>query len=446
MLEDYLADIQAKSVKQKGVDYRAFMQQLDGKEYRTIDQYTPKGVERRVQAYKWENQQRINNIDVTNSISPFDRAYAPMTYIGDYGYQDVMETNKFHEEYDKKYPNTKNPTRIIKEQFKPETKFTNEWDGKTSLGDKEQQIKNITNEYLSKYGYLSKDATDEEKFIYYKRYLQATNPELSDEEIERQYKASEGFYNFPVMGKVLGTAQKNLLPGGGGVSPLDFLARENALNRGNALTKTLTGIAGNTLALGMNPGAEMIAGSSLLNFSDDAIDNIAMKLAPKLVTSDKAAARIGTEALKGVLDGAIGELPEMLRRGDTDNLLQDLPSNMLQSAVGGAVLRGAKAGLGEVKAVGKDAIKNKLFNTDGIDDIENGKIELQGPAKGRYYWNNPKELPKAPRKLQGPMEGRLYTEPPKGTIIPKMNAEKVEDARIQEPIKLQPKSGIYRNY
>ena len=82
MLEDYLADIQAKSVKQKGVDYRAFMQQLDGKEYRTIDQYTPKGAERRAQAYKWENQQRINNIDVTNSISPIDRAYAPMTYSG----------------------------------------------------------------------------------------------------------------------------------------------------------------------------------------------------------------------------------------------------------------------------------------------------------------------------------------------------------------------------
>ena len=105
MLEDYLSDIQAKSQTQNGVDYRALMNQLDGKTYRTIEEYTPKGVERRVQSYKFDNQNRIDNINLKNSISPLDRAYAPVTYSKDsdnkyYSYKDVMDNSEFSSKYD----------------------------------------------------------------------------------------------------------------------------------------------------------------------------------------------------------------------------------------------------------------------------------------------------------------------------------------------------------
>ena len=98
-----------------------------------------------------------------------------------------------------KVPVVKSKSNYIKDnvkatnEFIPSTKYTAEWDGKTSLGDKNKQIKDITNEYISKYGYLSKDASDDEKFNYYKRFLNVTNPEMSDEDIKKEYKKASSY-------------------------------------------------------------------------------------------------------------------------------------------------------------------------------------------------------------------------------------------------------------
>ena len=58
-LEDYLEKIQQDQHKENNpVDYRALMTKLDGKTYRTIDEYKPKGVEKRVKSYEFNRQNR----------------------------------------------------------------------------------------------------------------------------------------------------------------------------------------------------------------------------------------------------------------------------------------------------------------------------------------------------------------------------------------------------
>ena len=71
---------------------------LDGKTYRTLDEYQPKGVERRVQAYKATANENANKIDVSKSTSPIERSYAPVRYYnenGDKKWADIFQNSLF---------------------------------------------------------------------------------------------------------------------------------------------------------------------------------------------------------------------------------------------------------------------------------------------------------------------------------------------------------------
>ena len=246
-----------------------------------------------------------------------------------------------------KVPVVKSKSNYIKDNIKaanefiPSTKYTAEWDGKTSLGDKNKQIKDITNEYVSKYGYLSKDASDDEKFNYYKKFLNVTNPEMSDEDIKKEYKKASSYYGIPVLGDLTAFAQENLLPDGGGISPVSMLARENEKNTGNAITKTAKSLAGNIVGMSMNPANLGVQGQNMLNVADDISSMAANKVLGKY--TNKAAGKIGETVLKNAIDGSVGGVLDTLRDSDIENL----GKNIIQGALGDAVFGVATDGLGQ---------------------------------------------------------------------------------------------------
>ena len=394
MLEDYLADIQAKSQTQNGVDYRELMHRIDGKTYATVDEYSPKSNMRKAKSYKYETQQRINNFSADNVKTALDRAYQPISFDSDgKSYQEFKISGKDYDDWNENY--RKNTSPVLKNkvetgnelkvapseikdnikatnEFIPSTKYTVGWDGETSLGEKNKQIKDITNEYISKYGYLSKDASDDEKFNYYKRFLNVTNPEMSDEDIKKEYKAASIYYGIPVLGDLTAFAQENLVPDGGGISPVSMLARENEKNTGNAFTKTVKSLAGNMIGLGLNPGNLGTQGQTMLNVADDISSAAANKILGKYANSTLG--KVGEKALQGTIDGSIGGVLDTLRDEDSENL----KNNVVQSAFGGAIFSGGSEALG--KGISKlKELKNTKVDIPDASKIDVPKVETKLP-------------------------------------------------------------------
>ena len=122
MLEDYLSDIQAKSQKQKGVDYRELMHRIDGKTYATVDEYSPKSNMRKAKSYKYETQQKINNFSADNVKTALDRAYQPISFDSDgKSYQEFKISGKDYDDWIENY--RKNTSPVLKNKVETGKKY-----------------------------------------------------------------------------------------------------------------------------------------------------------------------------------------------------------------------------------------------------------------------------------------------------------------------------------
>lgn len=228
----------------------------------------------------------------------------------------------------------------------------------------QQAKKDSVSNVLNKHGYLEKGSTDEEANEYYSNVMKDMG--YSDEDINKSLGfGSEVALNKGFLGKVNSSIRNAVAPGADDV--MQMVVNENERNRGSKFGNFASGLVGNTIGLAMNPGGGTAQGTTLLNAADNFAEGVASKVAPKLGSS--IAGKVGTNAIRGAVDGGIGGVLDTLRGDDSENLA----SNVVNGALGGALMFGGQKALGEVKNSIGDNIDGK-FNAlfDDMDGFVKG--------------------------------------------------------------------------
>lgn len=315
--------------------------------------------------------------------------------------------------------------------FNPSFEFKDIKNGGISLGDYDKQIKKLSDEYIAKYGYLNDKSSDDDKYNYYKDYLNITNPGSTEEQLRKMIKESENYYNVPLIGRLLANASKTLVPDGGGVSALDYLARENAINRGNAVTKTVNNLAGNTIGLALNPGGGLSNGSNLLNVTDDVAEGVGQKAAALLgKKATPLTSSLVNNATRLAVDGGIGGGLDTLRANED---MSNLPSNILQGSAGALLLGGAMAG--GSKAISKLPelkLPNAKTKLDTNLKANNSVVE---PTKVEPINTTPKiETPSIEPKSEVKIDNNLRSDLSKTNT--NISTPKVEDIKVNNTMSI----------
>lgn len=228
----------------------------------------------------------------------------------------------------------------------------------------QQAKKDSVSNVLNKHGYLEKGSTDEEANEYYSNVMKDMG--YSDEDINKSLGfGGEVALNKGFLGKVNSSIRNAVAPGADDV--MQMVVNENERNRGSKFGNFASGLVGNTIGLAMNPGGGTAQGTTLLNAADNFAEGVASKVAPKLGSS--IAGKVGTNAIRGAVDGGIGGVLDTLRGDDSENLA----SNVVNGALGGALMFGGQKALGEVKNSIGDNIDGK-FNAlfDDMDGFVKG--------------------------------------------------------------------------
>lgn len=228
----------------------------------------------------------------------------------------------------------------------------------------QQAKKDSVSNVLNKHGYLEKGSTDEEANEYYSNVMKDMG--YSDEDINKSLGfGGEVALNKGFLGKVNSSIRNAVAPGADDV--MQMVVNENEKNRGSKFGNFASGLVGNTIGLAMNPGGGTAQGTTLLNAADGFAEGVASKVAPKLGNS--IAGKVGTNAIRGAVDGGVGGVLDTLRGDDSENLA----SNVVNGALGGALMFGGQKALGEVKNSIGDNIDGK-FNAlfDDMDGFVKG--------------------------------------------------------------------------
>ena len=204
----------------------------------------------------------------------------------------------------------------------------------------QQAKKDSVSNVLNKHGYLEKGSTDEEANEYYSNVMKDMG--YSDEDINKSLGfGGEVALNKGFLGKVNSSIRNAVAPGADDV--MQMVVNENERNRGSKFGNFASGLVGNIIGLAMNPGGGTAQGTTLLNAADGFAEGVASKVAPKLGNS--IAGKVGTNAIRGAVDGGVGGVLDTLRGDDSENLA----SNVVNGALGGALMFGGQKALGEVK-------------------------------------------------------------------------------------------------
>ena len=228
----------------------------------------------------------------------------------------------------------------------------------------QQAKKDSVSNVLNKHGYLEKGSTDEEANEYYSNVMKDMG--YSDEDINKSLGfGGEVALNKGFLGKVNSSIRNAVAPGADDV--MQMVVNENEKNRGSKFGNFASGLVGNTIGLAMNPGGGTAQGTTLLNAADGLAEGVASKVAPKLGNS--IAGKVGTNAIRGAVDGGVGGVLDTFRGDDSENLA----SNVVNGALGGALMFGGQKALGEVKNSIGDNIDGK-FNAlfDDMDGFVKG--------------------------------------------------------------------------
>ena len=407
-LEDYLEKIQQDQYKENNpVDYRALMTKLDGKTYRTIDEYKPKGVEKRVKSYEFNRQNRTNNIDVSNSLSPLERAYAPISYYKDKSYKNVMGTSKFSKEYDKAMAKRKNTSvnqitsknsllnngleNIPNENSDIENRTVSSLTSTEADTNKKALIKVITGKTLGKDEFNQKDYDKMNKV--YKMLDRLSKPlEWTSNKLDSAPQGLKDVYY---------GAEKSVL--NKAVKPFEVLA---GLQDENGKTKSDERIAENQSKVGdskLSKGLNFIGeqGTDMLTY---------MALLRGTGITDKIANPIGKVTSKGLSKLGVNSTAQRLGGSFVRNALEDMTMEGASSIPD--LLRGNKS-IGEVaKNVATEGAIGGAFGM-GIEDI------LSPLAKKGFS-----KIKKTDTKIAPNINTKANTELPNVDVdIPKIDSE-----------------------
>ena len=242
---------------------------------------------------------------------------------------------------------------------------------KTQKIEKEKQDK-VSN-YINQYGYLDKNASDDDKFNYYKNYFDTTGQSKSDEDIKKMLGFGGSITNSE--NRVISSAKNAMAPG----FDTDYqeLAKANSQYNGGKFGNVATNLLGNTIGMAMNPGYTFAPGQNSLNVTDDIAKNIANKTVKN---------KVGKEVTRLGVDGALGGALDTFKEGNADNL----GKNMAEGAVGNVLLGGTM----ELLPNGFKSISNKLNTKDNLvevsDDIAKS-VEIDSPkVSNTANYKNPK--------------------------------------------------------
>lgn len=229
-----------------------------------------------------------------------------------------------------------------------------------SIADRNKYDTEKANEYIKQYGYLDKDADKESRDNYYSNYMKSIG--YSDDEIKQalgfggEVSLNEGF-----LGKVNYAIKGAIAPGY--EEGAQILVNLNAKNQGGKVGNFTSNLIGNTLGLAVNPGGGLAGNANMLNVADDFAEGVARGVAPKLGNSSLG--KIATRAVRGGVDGAIGGGLQTLKDDDTENM----GSNIVSGALGGALMFGGTKALGELKTPFKKAATQNNVVNNQIKDI-----------------------------------------------------------------------------
>ena len=310
----------------------------------------------------------------------------------------------------------------------------------------QQAKKDSVSNVLNKHGYLEKGSTDEEANEYYSNVMKDMG--YSDEDINKSLGfGGEVALNKGFLGKVNSSIRNAVAPGADDV--MQMVVNENERNRGSKFGNFASGLVGNIIGLAMNPGGGTAQGTTLLNAADGFAEGVASKVAPKLGNS--IAGKVGTNAIRGAVDGGVGGVLDTLRGDDSENLA----SNVVNGALGGALMFGGQKALGEVKnSIGGniDGKFNALFDdmdgfVKGVDTDNVNYTGLKTPfSEVKVETNGAKVKNKVPVFEEVNIDdGKVYVEA-MDSETPKRfdNAVKISDEVVADKVEMDSPIGNSR--
>ena len=354
----YEAFVNSKNKQTEKVDYRGFIQGITGQEVKTYKEYAPRDIEKITKKYDSQrynlNQRVSEKIKNDKGLSPYSSSNTSKSSSLD-PLEVKTETKKETKKKDRNFGDVLHDFFIGGADEDGNDKFFKlfgaEVKNETAYNQqkaKEKKEKNLSG-YIQKNGYLDKNASDDEKFNYYKNYFDYTgNNKYSDEDIKDMLGFSG---SISLAENRLNSAMKNAVAPGFD-EDYQELAKLNSKHNGSKVGNVATNLLGNTLGMAMNPGGMYMPGQNALNVTDD----IAKSVANKATTN-----KIGNSALRLATDGALGGALDTFKEENAENL----GKNIVEGALGNVVLGGAM----DLLPKGFKSINNKLKSVDSNSTV-----------------------------------------------------------------------------